>query len=349
MTLQADFGVRIGGFDLDAALDVRAHEVVALLGPNGAGKTTMLRAIAGLLQLDRGRIVLDDCTLEDTEKRIRVAPEARHIGIVFQDFLLFPHLSARENVAFGLRARGIAKHEALRRADAWLERFKLSAYARVRPGRLSGGQAQRVALARALACEPRLLVLDEPLRSLDVATRHVIRHELREYLEAYGGPTLLITHDPLEAITLADRLVVLEAGRITQTGTIDEVTRRPRSEWIARLVGVNLYRGDARGDVVHVDGAALWIADATQGAVFVLIRPQAVALHRSQPAGSPRNVWQGTVAGIEPIGDRVRVSVHGPLPTVAEVTPAAVRDLALATGNHVWVAVKAAEIELYPG
>jgi molybdate transport system ATP-binding protein len=348
MSLHAQLRVRIDSFELDATLDVQANEVVALLGPNGAGKTTLLRALAGLLPLDHGRVVLDGRTLEDTEKGVRLSAEKRRIGVVFQDYLLFPHLNARDNVAFGLRARGMSKHEALRRADSWLERFDAGAYARVRPGRLSGGQAQRVALARALACEPQLLALDEPLRSLDVATRHAIRHSLREHLDVYHGPSLLITHDPIEAITLADRLVVLEDGRVTQTGTIDEVARRPRSAWVARLVGVNLYRGDAHAGTVRLDGAALSVAETTEGSVFVLIRPQAVSLHRAQPAGSPRNVWQGTIAGIEPFGDRVRVSVRGPLDTVAEVTPAAVRDLALTAESDVWVAVKAAEIELYP-
>jgi len=348
MSLRADLGVRLDRFELDAALEVRAGEVVALLGPNGAGKTTLLRALTGLLPLDRGHIVLDEGILEDTAAHIRLPPEARRIGVVFQDYLLFPHLSARENVAFGLRARGVPKHESLRRADAWLERLGVGERAHARPRKLSGGQAQRVALARALAGEPRLLALDEPLRALDVATRHAVRHELHGFLEAYRGPTLLITHDPLEAITLADRLIVLENGRVTQAGTIDDVTRRPRSEWVARLVGVNLYRGDARAGTVRVGDIALSVTTATDGTVFVLIRPQAVALHRTVPSGSPRNVWRGTVAGIEPFADRVRVSVRGPLNAVAEVTRAALSDLALIGGSEVWVAVKAAEIDLYP-
>ena len=218
-----------------------------MLGPNGAGKTTLLRILAGLLSPDEGRVVLDGRVLDDTSTGEHVPPEARPVGVVFQNYLLFPHLSALENVAFGLRSRGVPKAEARARAAEWLDRVGLAEFRASKPKQLSGGQAQRVALARALATEPRLLLLDEPLAALDASTRLETRRELRRQLDGYDGVRLLVTHDPMEAIALAERLIVLEAGRISQTGTPQEISERPRSRYVADLVGVNLFRGRAAG------------------------------------------------------------------------------------------------------
>jgi molybdate transport system ATP-binding protein len=286
--------------------------------------------------------------LEDCAAGVRVLPHERRVGVVFQDYLLFPHLSARENVAFGLRARGVPAAEARSGADAWLERVGLSAYGDLEPSKLSGGQSQRVALARALATEPDLLALDEPLAAMDVEARTAIRHDLNRHLREFRGPVLLVTHDPVEAATLADRLVIFENGRVTQEGTVAEVTRRPRSQWVARLAGVNLYRGTAYGTAATVNGATLALADRADGPVFVMIRPQAVALHKEAPHGSPRNVWRGLVREVDTFGERVRVWVDGPLSLVAEITPAATADLHVEPGATVWAAVKATEIEVYP-
>ena len=349
MTLEARIGVRLGTLDLDVAFDVAGGEVVAVLGPNGAGKTTVLRALAGLVPLDAGHVRLDGRTVEDAAAAIREPAEQRAVGVVFQDYLLFPHLSARDNVAFGLRARGLAKPAARRRAEEWLARVHLGGAAGAKPSALSGGQAQRVALARALATDPALLLLDEPLSALDVEARLSIRRELRVHLDAFDGPCVLVTHDPLEAVTLADRLVILEAGRVTQSGSIREVTSRPRSPWVARLVGLNLYRGRAHGHTVALDtGGALTTAAAAMGEVFLVVHPHAVALHRSRPEGSARNVWCGPVESAEANGDRVHVRVGGPIPVVAEVTPAGAAELRLAAGGDVWVSVKATEVEPYP-
>jgi molybdate transport system ATP-binding protein len=276
--LDARVRVALGALDLDVALTCAPGEVLGVLGPNGAGKTTLLRALAGLQPIDAGEVRLGGALLEGPGARRR--PEDRGVGVVFQDHLLFPHLSARENVAFGLRARGVPTREARRRAEAWLDRVGLADRAGDRPRALSGGQAQRVALARALVTEPGLLLLDEPLSALDVEARQMIRGELRAQVRAFDGPTLLVTHDPLEALTLADRLAVLEGGRITQTGTPAEIARRPRSPWAARLVGLNLYRGRADGGVVRLDGHDLTTGGAFEGPAFALVHPRAVALHR---------------------------------------------------------------------
>ena len=349
MSLEADLGLALGKLDLEVELGVATGELVVLLGPNGAGKTTLLRALAGLVPLARGRVTLDGTVLDDVAAGGHVPTERRPVGFVFQDYLLFPHLSALENVAFGLRARGLPRAEARRRAAGWLDRVGLADHAGARPRTLSGGQAQRVALARALAGDPRLLLLDEPLAALDAATRTEVRRDLRRHLASFDGTRLLVTHDPLEAIALADRLVVLEGGRITQTGTPSQVSARPRSAYVAELVGINLYRGRADGAAIDLEGGGrLVAAGGHRGQVFAAVHPRAVALHRRPPEGTPRNVLAGTADALEAVGDRVRVRVAGTVPVVAEVTPAAAGELRLADGGPVWATVKATEVTVYP-
>ncbi|MFN8626196.1 MAG: ABC transporter ATP-binding protein [Candidatus Binatia bacterium] len=349
MSLEAAVHVVRGALDLRLELHAEAGEVVAILGPNGAGKSTLLDALAGLTALTAGRVVLDDQVLEDAAAGWCVPPERRPIGVVFQDYLLFPHLTALDNVAFGLRCRGQSRQEARRCALDWLQRVGLAEHASARPAALSGGQAQRVALARALAIAPRMLLLDEPLSALDVSTRAEVRRTLRRHLEAFEGIRLLVTHDPLEAMALASHLVVLENGRIVQSGTPAAVAERPRSSYVADLVGVNLLRGQAMGDHVELsDGGLLTAPGAGSGEVYLVIHPRAVALHRRRPEGTPRNVWLGQLAGLDVEGARVRVRVSGALPIVAEITPAAVAELHLDRGGEVWVSVKATEIVTYP-
>jgi molybdate transport system ATP-binding protein len=348
VSLEADVRLHLNGFSLDVRLEAWPGELVALLGPNGAGKTTLLRALAGLLPLESGRVSLDGSVLEDPARGVRVPAERRPVGVVFQDYLLFPHLDALDNVAFGLRARGRRRAAARQVARDWLARVGLEERARALPRELSGGQAQRVALARALATDPSLLLLDEPLAALDASLRADVRRDLRRHLASFAGVRLLITHDPLEAAALADRLVVLEAGRVVQSGSVREVTERPRSRYVADLVGVNLLRGRAREGAVELEGGGRLAVPGAEGDVFVVIRPRTVALFPKRPEGTPRNVWQGRAASLDLEGDRVRVLVDGTPVVVAEVTPAAVAELGLAEGRQVWVAVKATEIETYP-
>ena len=349
MTLRADIRLRLGRFDLAVALDVADGETVAVLGPNGAGKSTLLRALAGLLPLDEGRISIDDTVIDDPTTRTFVVPERRHVGVMFQDYLLFPHLSVLENVAFGLRSRGVARSEARRRAQEWLVRVGLADRGGAKPGSLSGGQQQRVALARALLTEPRLVLLDEPLAALDVGTRTELRRDLRVQLAAFGGARVLVTHELLDAVALADRLVVLEDGRVAQSGAVQEVTSRPRSRYVADLVGVNLLRGVAQGHEITLDsGGVVITADPVAGDVYVAIQPHSVSLHRARPEGSPRNVWSGRVRGVDLLGDRVRIHVDGEVAIVAEVTPAALADLGLHDGSELWASVKATEVDVYP-
>ena len=347
--LRADVAVRLGRLDLQARLDASPEEIVALVGPNGAGKTTLLRALAGLVPLEAGHVNLGDLVLDDAAAGTHLTAERRPVGVVFGDHLLFPHLSALDNVAYGLRARGARRGDARRRAGEWLERMGLGDHASSRPATLSAGQAQRVALARALATGPALLLLDEPLSAIDAAAKGDIRRRLREDLSGAPGVRVVVTHDPVDAMTLADRLVVLEGGRVTQTGPMAEVTTRPRSPWVARLVGLNLFRGRSSGGrLTLADGTGLTVTTSVEGPAFALVHPRSVAVHRHRPEGSARNTWAGTAAGLHLESDRVRVQVDGAPPIVAEVTPAAAAELRLADGGPVWISVKATEIDVYP-
>jgi molybdate transport system ATP-binding protein len=268
---------------------------------------------------------------------------------VFQDYLLFPHLDAIDNVAFGLRSRGIRRAAANRVAAELLEQVGLGEQKHAKPAELSGGQAQRVALARALAIQPRLLLLDEPLAALDVTARAAVRRDLSRHLEAFDGVRLLVTHDPLDAAALADRIVILERGMVVQTGSLADISTHPRSDYAAELVGVNLLRGTAHTDhVTLTTGADIVVPDAGTGPALVVIHPRSIAVHRTPPSGSPRNVIDGRVDAIDRFGDRVRVHITGDVPLVAEITPAALHDLALDAGAPVWAAIKATDINAYP-
>ncbi len=348
MTLRAKVSTHLGTLHLDCDVEVDAGVTVAVLGPNGAGKTTLLRAIAGLVPVEAGHIEVDGVVFDDAASGARLTPEARRVGFVFQDHGLFPHLSVLDNVAFGLRARGLDRRVANARAYEWLQRVDLASYASSRPSALSGGQSQRAALARVLVTDPHVLLLDEPLAAVDASGRLELRRALREHLAGFAGVRLLITHDPLEAASLAERIIVLEGGRVTQEGTFIDVTSRPRSTWIATMAGLNLLRGAVSAGALVIDGGAtLTVASDVRGPALATIHPRAVALYRQAPDGSPRNVLRLSVAGVDPEGDRWRIRLDGTVPLVAEVTPAAASELQLADGGEVFAVVKATEIDVY--
>jgi molybdate transport system ATP-binding protein len=330
------------GFVLDVVLSVGPGQVLAVLGPNGSGKSTLLRAIAGLAPVASGTVEIDGVAVDGP-------PESRPVGMVFQDYLLFDHMSVLDNVAFGLRARGIARSEANHRAATALDRVGLADRGRARPADLSGGQAQRVALARAMVTEPRVMLLDEPLAALDAATRRSVRRDLGADLAGFAGMTVLVTHDPVDAYALADRVAVLDAGRVVQEGTIAEVTAHPRSRFVAELVGTNLVAGTCDGPtLVTPDGVPVTVVTEVRGAALATIRPQAVALSRRAPDGSARNTWPGVVDDVDRLADRARVGVAGPLHLTAEITVAALDALALRPGDAVFASAKATDIEVYP-
>jgi molybdate transport system ATP-binding protein len=347
--LDADIQLRLSRLNLDTAFTVASGEVLALLGPNGSGKSTTLRALVGLLPLAGGRIVLDGTVLEDPAQRVRIPPEQRPISLMFQDYLLFPHLSALENVAFGLRAKGTDKKAAYAKASETMARLGLDGLAEAKPGSMSGGQQQRVAMARALVTDPKLLLLDEPLAALDVSTKTDVRRLLRQVLRQSDAANVLVTHDLLDAVALGDRMVVIQDGGIVQTGTPAEVTARPRSGYVADLVGVNLLRGTANGTVLELDGGGkLTCAEPAAGPLLAVIAPAAVSVSRQRPEGNENNIWPGQISAVDLMGDRVRVRTEGTPAITAEVPPAAVDELKLDDGGELWASVSPAAITVYP-
>jgi len=347
---------------IEVALEVAEGEVVALLGPNGAGKSTVLSLVAGLLAPETGRITLGPDTLVDTANGAWVAPHRRGVALLAQEALLFPHLSATDNVAFGPRAKGLPAAAARAAARRWLAAVDATELGTRMPGRLSGGQAQRVAVARALAAEPRLLLLDEPMAALDVAAAPALRQLLRTVLRAQRRSALLVTHDVLDALVLADRVVVLDRGRVVEQGRTRDVLARPRSAFAARVAGLNLVAGTVDGhglradDGVHVAGLldAACVAGAPAVAVF---SPAAVAVHTHPPGGSPRNAVEVVIAAVEPRGELARVSAtrvsavpgSGGAGLMADVTTASVAELELVPGARAWFAVKTTEVAIHPG
>ncbi len=345
--IDAHVVVRRPEHTLDARLTAQPGDVVAVIGPNGAGKSTLVRALAGIVPLDDGHVTVDGESW-DSAGTARREVAARRVGMVFQQHRLFPHLDALANVAFGPRARGAGRRASEGQARSWLVRLGVEDLAHRKPHQLSGGQAQRVALARALATAPRLLLLDEPLSALDVGTAMALRIELARHLTEYDGVTVLVTHDAIDAMTLATRVLVLDGGRVAQQGTPDEVASRPATEHVARLVGLNVLRGRSSGTLVRLDdGSSLVTATAADGEVNACFPPAAVTLTLEQPTGSARNRWPGTVVSASPHGAAVRVHVDAATGLLADVTPASAAALGLTPGTAVWATVKATEVEVY--
>ncbi|MEU6709071.1 ABC transporter permease [Streptomyces wuyuanensis] len=336
----------VTGFN-QLTLDAEPGTTIAVVGPNGAGKTTLLRALLGLTTRAHARLTLGDTDVTE------LPPHHRGVAWVPQDGALFPHLTALANTAYGLRAHGTSRAEARREAQEWLDRLGVGHLAHRRPAQLSGGQAQRVALARALAARPRALLLDEPLAALDQTTRARVRHTLRHHLDGFGGVCLIVTHDPVEAVALADRVLVLDEGRALQDAPPAEVTRHPRSPWVARMLGRNAWPGTTTPHGLRLsDGGTLVVSDPLPPGTdaLAIIAPEAVSLHPERPSGSPRNVWPGTVREITASGSRLRVLVTSEAAPdlVAEITPQAAAELGLADGTTVWTSVKATETTLVP-
>jgi len=361
MTLE--LSAAITARDLDVTLSVGPTETVALMGPNGAGKSSVLHSLSGLVRPDAGHASLGGRTLfRSGSGGTWLPPHERGVGTLAQEPLLFPHLSVLENVAFGPLSRGAGKAAAAEKARHWLREVDALELAGRKPAQLSGGQAQRVALARTLATDPELLLLDEPMAALDVNTAPFLRSLLKRVLA--GRSTIIVTHDVLDALMLADRIVVMEHGRIVESGPTAAVLNHPRSAFAASLAGLNVLTGTLHGSSVLTDdagpvagrlaaglgaaglGAGPGSEDASPGPDgLAAFPPSAVSVFLTPPQGSPRNCFAVSVTELEPHGDHIRVRA-GRL--AADISPAATADLKLLPGSPVFFVVKAAEVVIYP-
>jgi molybdate transport system ATP-binding protein len=338
--LRFDFSVERRSFTVELALEL-GEAPFALVGPSGAGKTTVLRALAGLGRPHRGTIALNGEAWFDSERGIDLPPEERSVGLVFQDYALFPHMTVAQNVGYGAR----------KEPHALLASFGIGHLAKEKPASLSGGERQRVALARALARDPDVLLLDEPLAALDTHTRGRVRGELRELLERLGLPTLLVTHDFQDAAALAERVGVLVDGKLVQTGSPDELIAEPATPFVADFTGGNLIPGTARptGDglteVALEDGTRLFSTDVGEGRVGVVVYPWEVAIARAAPLDSTQNHVRAEIATLVPVANRVRVRVGA---LTAEITAASSERLGLRPGDTVYASFKASGTRLVP-
>ncbi len=350
----------VGDRGVDIEFAIGAGEVLAVLGPNGAGKTTALHVIAGLVRPDSGEVRLGERVLTDTSAGVFVPTHDRRVGLLLQEALLFPHLSVAANVAFAPRSGHRRRSRRAARATAahWLAEVDAADLADRMPRQLSGGQAQRVALARALAAEPDVLLLDEPLAGLDVATATAMRKLLRNKLNRNGRSAVLITHELLDVLTLADRVLILESGKVTETGSAASVLAAPRSHFGARFAGVNLVSGTAGPDgTLNTEWGAAWHGNPAQDLVVgqpavAVFRPAAVAVYRDKPHGSPRNMLEVTVAELDSTGPAVRVRADGQPDgapgLAADITAESAAELRLVPGERIYFSVKAQEITVHP-
>lgn len=351
---------------VEVGFTLGAGEVLAVLGPNGAGKSTVLAAVAGLVRPDAGQVRVGDRLLFDSEAGVDVPVAERRVGLLAQDALLFDSLTVLENVEFGPRSQGKGAAESKRLAAHWLGEVGLADLGKRKPRKLSGGQAQRIAIARALAADPRVLLLDEPMASLDVTVaaevRSMLRRVLKDRAAAAGGQTatVIVTHDLIDALTLADTVLVVENGVVVDRGPVDRVLREPRSIFTADLAGTNMTEGAAvaaqGGQATlqttggaRIQGECLHELAAGERCVAVF-SPRAVAVYRDAPEGSPRNVFGVRVAGLEARGETIRIRGDhgGDVGLLAEVTVAAARELDLTVGEDAVFVVKATEVQIYP-
>jgi molybdate transport system ATP-binding protein len=344
---------RLGALSLGVSLEVAPGECLALAGPSGAGKTSVLRVAAGLVTPERGRVDADGQAWLDTERGIDVAPERRRCGYVFQEYALFPHLTAWQNVAYPLR--GVARGERRERALALLERFGMEGLGDARPATLSGGERQRVALARMLAREPRVMLLDEPLSALDARTRAGAARELAAVLREAEAPALLVTHDFAEAAQLGDRVGIMDAGRVIQMGSASELAASPRSAFVADFTGAVVLTGVARSGpkgLTHVDldgGGAVTSTDPGEGPVAVSVYPWEIEIepaYAQRVPASTQNHLSAEVLSVTTVGNRVRLGLAAPQPLAAEITRVAADALGLRAGTRVTASWKAAATRL---
>jgi molybdate transport system ATP-binding protein len=380
--LDAQFDILLGSFHLDMRFSSESGKTTVILGESGSGKSTVLRLIAGLLHPDKGHFVLNDETYVDTAQHFELPPQERPIGYVFQEYVLFPHLSVFDNVAFGLSMQGVHKKEIRKLVGEALEQVHLVGYDDRRPRQLSGGQQQRVAIARALALKPQLLLLDESLSALDIQTRREVEQELRQILSSLQLTTVMVSHQYIDALLFGDQIIVLDHGKVIQQGSHLDLLLNPHSEYIAEMVGVNLLKGQvvstdaslfhtislSQSDEKGLEVIAL-SQDDTQHAtnltphqeVSVVVDPRSITLHQSKPESSAQNVFRGEIIQIVPISAtfsetdkmmeglmRVSMLIDPALPPLsADITVTSSSQLELSEGKVIYASFKATETRAY--
>ena len=355
MMLSVQLKKKLREFELEIGFEARPAETLVIIGPSGCGKTTTLNLIAGLMDPDEGRIAVGDRVLCDTSDGAGVPAEQRHVGYVFQEFALFPHMTVAENVGYGLRARGRPKGEIRGKVEEVLRLVGIEGLKDRRPGALSGGERQRAALARAIGCDAEILLLDEPLGSLDAQTRNQVRGELKGLLRVVGRIAIMVTHDYIDALTFGDKICVLDRGKVLQMGGREELLRHPKSRFVAELTGVNFLEGTISSE--RREGLAeIWVGDTClyaavnreeMGDTLAAFFPSDVAISLEAPATSARNVFRSQILEVIHLGDKVRLSLNGALPMCAEITANALEALALKEGDQVYASVKATAIKTY--
>jgi len=353
--LSVQVGKQLEEFSLEIEFDVMPAETLVIIGPSGCGKTTTLNIIAGLLDPDEGRIALGNQVLYHGESMFSLAAERRRIGYVFQDFALFPHMSVAENVGYALKAQRRSRAEISRRVDEVLHLVGIHDLKTRRPGALSGGERQRVALARAIACDAQILLLDEPLGSLDAQTRNRVRGELHRMLRMVGRIAIMVTHDYVDALTFGDKICVLDRGKVLQMGSREELLHHPKTRFVADLTGVNFFEGtisagsDEKMAEIWVGDSCLYAASdrKEQGGALVAFFPSDVVVSREAPRTSARNVFHSQIKEIVHMGDKVRLSLNGALPMCAEVSADTLDALGLAAGDNIYASLKATAIRTY--
>ncbi len=350
--IRVNFSKQLRDYTLDVDFEVVSGSCMALVGPTGCGKTTTLRLIAGLETPDAGAIEIDGDLLVDAERRVLVPPQERRLGVVFQDYALFPHMSVLQNVMYGATARGVGKKQAERQAHEALTRVKLTGLQNQKPWQLSGGQQQRVALARAIASDPRALLMDEPLAALDVGTRRHVRSELRGIITELGMQTIIVTHDVVDALSLGDTICVMDNGRIIQIGDRAELLSRPRTQFVADFLGVNLLpctAGALRDGLreIHCGSAVFYTTDDAEGDALLTCNPWDVSLSRERPGGSALNILRGRISEMAHVGGRTRVTVEDGVSLAAEITHASEQRLNLHIGEEIYASFKASAARVY--
>lgn len=350
--IAVDVRKQLRDFALQVAFEVPDGQCMALVGPTGCGKTTVLRLISGLLAPDQGQISLHGATALDTTLGISLPPQQRRVGVVFQDYSLFPHMTVVQNVAYGARARGAGRAQASTTALAALDRVGMADHAAVRPTRLSGGQQQRVALARALASGARVLLMDEPMSALDATTRRQVRAELRRLIQSLGLTTIVVTHDVVDALTLGDLLCVMREGQVVQIGDRRELLSRPRDRFVAEFLGINLLQGNADAGpdgltAVDCGGAVFYSTDDVRGEVLLTCDPREIVLSRERPDDSSLNVLHGKVGSISHFGAQTRITIENGVTVTAEITHLSEERLGLHVGTEVFASFKASAARAY--